>query len=122
MIKTFIFLNGLYDICCSISILITDNYLSKLHLDLFINKPDEITKRFLSFWIMTYGIIRTSIGFYPKSYELKNLGIISYLVEAFCFEYESFVSNNLHKNKIRFISLFICLTLTFIVYNAILDK
>ena len=53
MIKTFIFLNGLYDICCSISILFTDNYLSKLHLDLFINKPNEITKRFLSFWIMT---------------------------------------------------------------------
>jgi len=49
---------------------------------------------------MTYGIIRTSIGFYPKSYELKKLGIISYLVEAFCFEYESFVSNNLHKNYI----------------------
>ena len=49
---------------------------------------------------MTYGIIRTSIGFYPKSYELKNLGIISYLIEAFCFEYESFVSNNLHKNYI----------------------
>ena len=49
MIKTFIFLNGLYDICCSISILITDKYLSKLHLDLFINRPDEITKRIYHF-------------------------------------------------------------------------
>jgi len=118
MIKMVIFLNGLYDICCSLSILITDKYLSRLHLDLFIKKPDKITKHFLSFWIMTYGIIRTSIGFFPKSYEIKLLAIISYLIEIFCFEYESYVSNNLNKNKIRFISLIS----TFIVYKAVLDK
>ena len=49
--------------CCSISILIIDKYLSKLHLDLF----NEITKRFfLSFWINYIWNYKNIYRFLPK--------------------------------------------------------
>lgn len=123
MIKTFIFFNGLYDICCGLSILITDKYLSRLHLQLFIKEPNEITKRFLSYWIMTYGIIRTAIGFYPESIEIQTLTIISYIIEFVFFEYESYISNNLYKNKITSMNIFIIVIIIIvIIYMVVLDK
>lgn len=110
LIKSLIFVNGIYDICCGLSILMTDKYLSRLHLHLFIMEPEKTTKRFLAYWIITYGFIRI---FVFNSNE--NLVKISYLLEMIFFEYESYISNNLIKKDIRFMT-YMCLLLILFIY------
>ena len=83
-----------------VSLLITDNYFSRFHLSIFKQKPDEINKRFLAYWIITYGIIRLFLGISNKYSFLITL---SYLIEILAFEYELYLSNNLYKYKVRFI-------------------
>jgi len=104
-LSSLIFINGIYDLICGCSILITDNYLSKIHLHLFIKPPDNITKIFLAYWIITYGSIKSSIIFNDKSNELLTLSAISYLLELVIFEYELYISKNLIINEIRIISI-----------------
>ena len=96
--------------CCGLSILMTDKYLSRLHLHLFIMEPEKTTKRFLAYWIITYGFIRI---FVCNSNE--NLVKISYLLEMIFFEYESYISNNLIKKDIRLMT-YMCLLLIFFIY------
>jgi len=100
-------INGIYDVICGLSLLVTDKYFSRFHLSIFKEKLDEITKRFLAYWIITYGIIRLFLGIYD---EYSFLITLSYLTEILAFEYELYLSNNLYKYKVRFItfsSLFI---------------
>lgn len=93
-------LNGIYDIISAISILFFCN-MSNLHLDMFKNKQEMIIRRLLAYWIFTYGIIRLYTGVYND----YKLGSITYLIEAFCFEYESINNENLIKYKVRFVSV-----------------
>jgi len=90
-----VLINGIYDVICGLSLLITDNYFSRFHLSIFKQKPDEINKRFLAYWIITYGIIRLFLGISNE---------YSFLIEILAFEYELYLSNNLYKYKVRFIS------------------
>ena len=107
-------INGIYDIICGISLLITDKYFSRFHLSIFIKKPDEIMQRFLGYWIITYGCIRLFLGIYN---EYSFLITLSYLIEILAFEYESYLSNNLYKYKIRFISLSSIIIIIFLFIN-----
>jgi hypothetical protein len=78
----FVMLNGLYDISCAISILIDPSFfLSTLHLHMFdfidgkgdgTDSGDEniylsAFRRFLAYWILTYGVIRLVGAFSVKS-------------------------------------------------------
>jgi hypothetical protein len=108
MIKSIIFLNGIYDILCSYSILFTNNFLSNIHPSLFKeeeNKNNPIIRRFLAYWILTYGLIRLFSGYYQNSKELLLLAYYSYLIEILAFEYELFISNSLYLYKVKFISI-----------------
>ena len=76
-LATFVYLNGIYDVFCSVSILVygMDSRASKLHLLMF-NFYDDIEidwmpasslslavfRRFLAYWILTYGLLRFLIG------------------------------------------------------------
>ena len=108
MIKSIIFLNGIYDILCSLSILFTNNYFSNIHPNLFKDKENQenpIIRRFMAYWILTYGSIRLFSGYYQNSKELLLLSYYSYLIEILAFEYELFISNSLYLYKIKFISI-----------------
>jgi len=108
IIKTIIFLNGIYDILSAFSILFTNNYFSNIHPNLFIlkeNRENPIIKRFMAYWILTYGSIRLFGGYYQNSKKLLLLCYYSYLIEILAFEYELFISNSLYLYKIKFISI-----------------
>lgn len=82
-IRFIIYLNGIYDILCAISILLHQQksiqikipVLSELHLKMFNQTP--VSERLLAFWIFTYGMIRISNHSLLISY--------SYYLEAIFF-------------------------------------
>ena len=90
MINNILIINGLYDIICAFSILHfnNNNIFSSIHLNMFVleeHKNNFLIKRLLAYWILTYGIIRTIIGFYSnKSFYF--IASITYFIEALCFE------------------------------------
>jgi len=108
-IISFIFIvNGIYDILCAISILWLNNYLSNIHLNIFKNKKiskNLVIRRLLSYWIFTYGIVRLFAGFY-YNFILNILASLTYFIEAFCFKYENYISNNMISYKVNFVSIF----------------
>jgi len=104
-------INGIYDIICGISILFFNNIFSKLHTSLFIEDLSDINKRFLAYWILTYGIVRLYIGWYD---ELIFIGSITYILEAVFLEYE-LLNNNMDIIKTHLVSLFSIL-LALIIY------
>ena len=70
-------INGIYDILCSLSILVPSlkvPILSDLHLSMFKRDQDQITKRFVAYWIFTYGCMRMSND--------ENTIQISYIIES----------------------------------------
>jgi len=103
MINTIIFINGIYDILCALSILYFNNIFSYFHINIF---KDEYKKnnsmiRFLAYWILTYGIIRTFV-FY-NNYYINLLIIISYLLEIYVFANEEFFYKSTISYKVYFI-------------------
>ena len=60
ILKQFAIVNGLYDMLCALCLLkiINISILNKLHLSMFINEPTDQEKRWIAYWIFTYGIIR----------------------------------------------------------------
>jgi hypothetical protein len=85
-----IFINGIYDIICGLSILLLPNtyYIANIH-PLVFNKEysnNPLLKRLLAYWILTYGFIRVSIIF--PSIIIKILIALSYFIEAYAFAYE----------------------------------
>ena len=112
MFLYFIFIfNGIYDILCALCILqiITIDHLDNLHLDMFHNNLHVFEKRFLAYWIMSYGFMRLSNHHY--------LICISYLLEAIVFTNEYIYYNQVKKNNCIFVvisSLFLaCLAIVF---------
>ena len=74
MIQCIVILNGLYDIACSLSILgiIHSPILSNLHLKLFSVATNELSRRYIAYWIFTYGMIRiTNSSLVPYSYYIE---------------------------------------------------
>jgi hypothetical protein len=87
MISNLIFINGIYDIICGISILFFPKFFfAKIHPQVFHKKyiDNDILKRFIAYWIITQGFIRL----YIHQIIINNLIAISYLIEAFVFAYE----------------------------------
>lgn len=91
-----IFVNGLYDLACALSILeiLPPTILSTLHTNMYIldseyldhhqeYELDVVSKNHLAYWIATYGLMR-----YSGSQQMSRL---SYLVEAtgFLIEYKA---------------------------------
>ncbi|MBT3409035.1 hypothetical protein HN415_10265 [Candidatus Woesearchaeota archaeon] len=112
MFLYFIFIfNGIYDILCALCILqiINIHHLDNLHLDMFHNHLHVFEKRFLAYWIMSYGFMRLSNDHY--------LICISYLLEAIVFTNEYIYYNQVKKNNCIFVvitSLFLaCLAIVF---------
>jgi hypothetical protein len=98
-INKLIFLNGIYDILCGFSILklIDISLLSKLHLNMFINKFSDQEKRLLAYWIITYGLIRLfgSLNYFIL---VKFLVSITYIIEAVVMYNECFIHKTIDKN------------------------
>ena len=113
LLRTFIILNGIYDIICGFNLIYDFSpRLSLLHTSqLFINIDDNV-KRFLGYVLLLFGIIRLSLNY--------NLICISYLFEAYLFEYELYKNNkNVNILNIRFVSIF-SIFLFLVVYYQIL--
>lgn len=55
-------INGIYDILCALTILdvVKIPILQDLHLSMFHEELNDISKRLLGYWIMTYGFMRLS--------------------------------------------------------------
>ena len=92
--------NGLYDILCAVSILKIINIpiLNKLHLSMFINEPTEQEKRWIAYWVFTYGCMRISIL-------NKYLISISYLIEASVIINEYFIHKQIYTYNALFVSI-----------------
>jgi len=139
-----VFLNGVYDVLCSMAIILHQwpilsswyclhaaeefihNY---LHFSLFQDSRsmDSQLKRFLAYWIFTYGVIRihtamhsiffSSIHIYSSLlvYSDEMLASMTYLIEALCFQSENILHDPAqlvtHKFQIL-ISCCICIWLT----------
>lgn len=103
MIHGIVLLNGIYDIACSLSILgILDSpFLSTIHLKLFNIHTDDLSKRYLAYWIFTYGMIRITHS--------SNLVPYSYYIEAIFFANE-ILNGTVH----LFSTLFVVVTSIFI--------
>lgn len=86
MYKIFV-INGIYDILCALTILdvVKIPILQDLHLSMFREELNNISKRMFAYWIMTYGFMRLS----------NNPYIIyqSYLLEALFFLNETRYTN-----------------------------
>ena len=90
-----IILNGIYDLACGISLLHNFNLpISRIHTSMFNIPIVGQDKRFLAYWIITYGTMRVS-GHLPTI-------IASYLIEA------AFIANEcshktIHYSKATFV-------------------
>lgn len=105
ILKWFVFLNGIYDILCAISILLFSNTpLGKIHLLIFKeNIHNQINNRLLAYWIITYGCIRLFILQQNKTINI--LIAITYFIEAFVYIYEC----ESHNTTIKYKSVFVLL-------------
>lgn len=116
MIDKIIFINGIYDIICALSILyFNNNYFSNFHIDIFKDeyKKNNVMNRILAYWILTYGIIRIFAIF--NNYYLNILIIISYLIEIFGFVNEEFFYKTTITYKVSFISFFSLIIILFFI-------
>jgi hypothetical protein len=68
-----------------------------------INHP--VIRRLLSYWILTYGTVRTAAGLHREDV-LDMLAAMTYFIEAFCFEYELRVGGTMVRSKVAFVSVF----------------
>lgn len=92
-VQTLVGVNGLYDITCSLLILMScRNIMSSLHIRIFTDDicavGDLLWHRILAYWILTYGIVRLSscLCHHPA---LDVLSAATYVVEALAYLLES---------------------------------
>ena len=106
-------LNGIYDILCASSILWFQgippfSYLAQLHPTMFSEKENSenpTLKRFLAYWIMTYGGLRLTAGFH-RDVALDSFAAATYFIEALCFENENRIWKTMVPSKVLFVSIF----------------
>ena len=104
MLYTIIFINGIYDIICGLSLIFTPNLLiCKIHADIFKAEYNDniLWMRMMGYWIFTYGVIRASIM--NNTPTIKTLVAASYFIEAYAFAFE----NIYHKTTISYKVLWI---------------
>ena len=119
MINNLIFINGIYDIICGISILFfPKSFFADINISIFNEeyKNNDLIKRLIAYWVITQGVIRISI-FFEKSLIIKNIIALSYLIEAYSFSNEYFLFNTTNYYKTLFIIL-----LSLILFILIINK
>lgn len=123
MISKIVFVNGIYDILCSIAILgiIPIPILDQLHLSMIKDSQEcnQLCKRFFAYYIGMNGIIRLICS--ADLYEdlPKILVCITYILEAVIVINETFIAKTMIVEK----GLFVIITSLFLVYCvAILGK
>ena len=91
VMQQLVIFNGLYDILCAFSIvkIINVPILDKIYMSMFINEPSEQEKRWIAYWIFTYGCMRTSLL-------NKYLISISFLIEAIVIINECFIHKQIY--------------------------
>ena len=82
IIQLILFLNGIYDIICSLCILFDLKIKYTFYIQIFLNNDDNRFNRLLAFWIFTYGIIRLYAAFNSQFIIFAS---ITYFIEAFYF-------------------------------------
>ena len=111
MISSLLIINGIYDILCAFSILGVSfplsTYLSELHPEMIRDdcSDNPVTRRILAYWIFTYGVIRLIAGIYPRE-DYFVVASVTYFIEAFALEYESYLGYARYPIQIHFVSLF----------------
>jgi hypothetical protein len=88
LLHSVVFFNGLYDIACGVNILFAEHtFLAQLHPTIFKKSyhDNDLVKRLIAYWILTYGIIRLSIIYHNPIVSL------SYFIEAYAIAFEHFV-------------------------------
>ena len=92
MIRTIVYINGIYDILCACSMLQIINIpiLDKIHLSMIKKKQDPLFERFFAYWIFTYGIMRISNN--------KTIITHSYYIEAFVF-FSEYMNSTVYTDK-----------------------
>lgn len=115
MYKYCLFTNGVYDVICALIIIFFD--WDSPH-SLIINDYPPPTKRFMAYWIFTYGIIRIS-GSVDGS---LLLAAATYFWEAFCFQNEVAIARieTNWKHKFLYCSCHAIGIYLLLVYNLIL--
>jgi hypothetical protein len=119
MITNIIFINGIYDIICGISILFfPKSFFANIHISIFNEeyKNNDLIKRLIAYWVITQGVIRFSIIF-ENSLIINNLIALSYLIEAYSFSNEYFLFNTTNYYKTLFIII-----LSLILFILIINK
>lgn len=118
MINLVIFLNGIYDLFCGFAILFfsSNPYLApiaNLHPKIFKEAyRDDLTRRLLAYWIITYGIIRVLIIIGDKNKIIIALIIISYIIEILAYLNENYYHKTTYNNKVLWI---VALSFIFII-------
>ena len=95
-IQNIVFINGIYDFLCAISILKIIHFpiLKSLHIKMFKSSNDPLFERFLAYWIFTYGIIRLQYNLLvPYSYYIEAIFIANecFIHKTIVFEKGIFV-------------------------------
>ena len=114
MVSSFVLCNGIYDVLCAWAIVFGKPlFLSDIHISMFHNKEilaNCLTmKHMMAYWILTYGIVRICGSF--GGVESKSMCILSYIIEAGCFEFELLHRKNMSAWRVHFVSvssLFMC--------------
>jgi hypothetical protein len=96
MLNKFIYLNGIYDIFCSILLILYDNYSPHLLVYKDKNKITKYKKNYLSLFIFSYGSIRV---FSNEKILLK----YSYISEMLYYIFELILNDNINKINCSFI-------------------
>ena len=101
MLNIIIGVNGVYDIICSISILLLGNCrISRLHITMFTdnvhNIGNELWHRHLAYWILTYGCVRLMLIINNDN----KLCAMTYLLEGISYILETLKYKTIKRNGI----------------------
>jgi len=113
-----VFLNGVYDIICGLSILrvLPIPFFGTIHKSMFLD--DLRSDHFLAYWILINGIIRIIGGMNMQIPACRLVVCWSYLLEAGIVSNETFIWYNMHANRGIFVIVF-SLYLAFLSYKFV---
>jgi|TARA_Y100000389_G_scaffold203876_1_gene253886 hypothetical protein len=97
LLHKLIVINGIYDVICGLSILkiLPLTLFAELHSSLYYSRVNKEAKRFMAYWIITYGFIRIlSVPLTP----------ISFYIQALCFMNELWKGNMRYTETIYFVT------------------
>jgi hypothetical protein len=99
--------NGIYDVVCAVGIIVPPNTfllssLGCLHPNMFVEPIDAVTRRILSYWLATYGVVRIAAVMNNDIVDI--LVIFTYLFEAYVFTLEYIFYKTTHGCKVAWVS------------------